>query len=262
MAIRKPAGRSTASRAARASAESRGAKASTALRETKASAALRASVLRANVEIAKRGLAPFTFGNASAIDRARGLVVIKPSGVPFAKLKAADLVVTDLEGRVVEGKLRPSADLATHLELYRRWPAVGGVVHTHSHFATVWAQAGQEIPCYGTTHADYFNGPVPVTREMTAAEIARDYELNTGKVIVERFDGEPTTMPAVLVAGHASFVWGPTVDAAVETASILEEVARMAYHTAILNPATEQIAQALLHKHFRRKHGPGAYYGQ
>src|SRR5262249_44373527 len=158
------------------------------------------------------------------------LVVIKPSGVPYAKLKATDLVVTDLAGRVVEGKLRPSSDLATHLEMYASWPGIGGIVHTHSHYATVWAQAGQEVPRYGTTHADYFNGPVPVTRAMTNTEIADEYESNTGKVIVERFEGEPLSMPAVLVAGHASFVWGATVDDAVETASILEEVARMAFH--------------------------------
>jgi len=219
-------------------------------------------VLRANVELGRRGLAPFTFGNASAIDRARGLVVIKPSGVPYERLRAADLVVTDLDGHVVQGRLRPSSDLPTHLELYRAWPGIGGVVHTHSHYATVWAQACQEIPFYGTTHADYFNGPIPVTRPLTPKEIANDYERNTGKVIVERFDGEPTTMPAALVAGHASFVWGPTVEAAVETAAILEEVARLALHTAVLNPATEPLPQPLLWKHWGRKHGPGRYYGQ
>ena len=223
---------------------------------------LRKDVLRANVEIARRGLARFTFGNASGIDRARGLVVIKPSGVPYDRLRADTLVVTDLEGKVVKGKLRPSSDLETHLELYHAWAAVGGIVHTHSHYATVWAQAGREIPCFGTTHADYFNGPVPVTRQMTPAEIFRDYERNTGRVIVERFDGEPTTMAAVVVDRHASFVWGPTVGDAVETATVLEEVARMAFHTAVLNPATEPLSQALLHKHFRRKHGPQAYYGQ
>lgn len=228
----------------------------------RAPVALRKAVCKANVELARRGLALFTFGNASAIDRERGLVVIKPSGVPYAGLKPSDLVVTDLEGRVVEGKLRPSSDLATHLELYRAWPSVGAVVHTHSHFATVWAQALQEIPFYGTTHADYFNGPIPVTRALTAAEIAQDYERNTGRVIIERFDGEPNTMSAVLVAGHASFVWAATIEAAVETASVLEEVARLAFHTAVLNPATEQLSQALLHKHFRRKHGTSAYYGQ
>lgn len=228
----------------------------------KVSRALRAAVLHANLEIAQRGLALFTFGNASAIDRATGLVVIKPSGVPYAQMKSADLVVTDLDGRIVKGALKPSSDLETHLALYRAWPSVGGIVHTHSHFATVWAQASREIPCYGTTHADYFNGPVPVTRPMTDEEIATDYERNTGAVIVERFDGEPTTMSAVLVAGHASFVWGPTVEAAVEAASILEEVARMAFHTATLAPTAGPLPQALLHKHFRRKHGPRAYYGQ
>ena len=226
------------------------------------STALRARVLRANVELAKRGLARFTFGNASAIDRARGLVVIKPSGVRYDKLRASDLVVTDLRGTIVEGELRPSSDLPTHLELYRAWPGIGGIVHTHSHFATVWAQAAREIPCYGTTHADHFNGPVPVTREMTSAEIAEAYERNTGRVIVERFDGEPTTMGAVLVASHASFVWGLSVEEAVDTADVLEEVARMAYHTAVLGPTTGPLSRALLHKHFRRKHGPGAYYGQ
>jgi len=240
----------------------KGGKAARRTRSRRAPLALRTAVCRANVELSRRGLALFTFGNASAIDRASGLVVIKPSGVPYATLKPADLVVTDLHGRVVEGTLRPSSDLATHLEIYRQWPSVGAVVHTHSHFATVWAQAAQEIPCYGTTHADYFNGPVPVTRALSAAEIADDYERNTGRAIVERFDGEPTTMPAVLVPGHASFVWGATVEGAVETAFILEEVARMAYHTAVLNPASEPLAQALLHKHFSRKHGPAAYYGQ
>lgn len=209
-----------------------------------------------------RGLALFTFGNASAIDRTRGLVVIKPSGVPYDKMKPADMVVTDLDGRTVSGKLRPSSDLETHLELYRAWPSVGGIVHTHSHFATAWAQAERELPIYGTTHADYFNGPVPVTRDMTVAEIAQDYERNTGKVIVERFDGEPNTMSAVLVRKHASFVWGATVEAAVETATVLEEVARMAFHSAVLNPDAGPLPQALLHKHFRRKHGPDAYYGQ
>ena len=223
---------------------------------------LRKDVLRANVEIARRGLAQFTFGNASGIDRARGLVVIKPSGVAYDRLRPETLVVTDLEGKVVKGKLRPSSDLATHLELYRAWGSVGGIVHTHSHYATVWAQAGREILHFGTTHADYFNGPVPVTRQLTAAEIAKDYERNTGRVIVERFDGEPTTMPAVLVAAHASFVWGPTVGAALETATILEEVARMAYHTVVLNPAAPPLPQPLLWKHYGRKHGPEAYYGQ
>lgn len=224
--------------------------------------ALRLAVLEANRAIAARGLARFTFGNASAIDRTRGRVVIKPSGVPYEGMRPADLVVTDLDGHVVEGTLRPSSDLATHLALYRAWPHVGGVVHTHSHFATVWAQARREIPCYGTTHADHFDGPVPVTRELTPAEVAGGYEHNTGVAIVERFTHEPLAMPAVLVAGHASFVWGPTVEAAVETADVLEEVARMAWHTATLRPDTPPLADVLLRKHFDRKHGPTAYYGQ
>jgi L-ribulose-5-phosphate 4-epimerase len=223
---------------------------------------LRTAVCKANKELSRRGLAPFTFGNASAIDRAAGRVYIKPSGVDYGALTPASIVVTDLDGRIVEGKLRPSSDLETHLELYRSWVNIGGIVHTHSHYATVWSQACQEIPCYGTTHADYFNGPVPVTREMTAAEVKTDYERNTGKVIVERFDGEPNSMPAVLVASHASFVWGASVEEAVETASILEEVARMALHTAVLNPAAERLPMALLHKHYWRKHGVDAYYGQ
>jgi len=228
----------------------------------KVPAALRTAVLQANRAIAARGLAKFTFGNASAVDRARGRVVIKPSGVPYARLRAADLVVTDLDGRVVEGKLRPSSDLATHLALYNAWPHIGGVVHTHSHYATVWAQARRDIPCYGTTHADHFDGPVPVTRALTAAEIAEGYERHTGTVIVERFAREPLAMPAVLVAGHASFVWGPTVADAVDTAEVLEEVARMAYHTATLRPDAPPLADVLLRKHFDRKHGPTAYYGQ
>lgn len=224
--------------------------------------ALRREVLAANLELGRRGLAPFTFGNASGIDRARGLVVIKPSGVPYAKMRAGDLVVTDLAGNVVEGKLRPSSDLPTHLELYRAWPSIGGVVHTHSHYATAWAQANREIPCLGTTHADTFNGPVPITRQLTDAEIKSDYERNTGRVIVERLDGNPESMHAVLVAGHASFVWAATVGEAVEVAEILEECARMALHTVVLNPDVKPLSPELLRKHFSRKHGPGRYYGQ
>jgi L-ribulose-5-phosphate 4-epimerase len=228
-------------------------------------ASLRDDVLDANQELARRGLALFTFGNASACDRARGVVVIKPSGVAYERMTAADLVVTDLEGRTVEGQLRPSSDLATHLVLYRAFPSIGGIVHTHSHFATVWAQARRELPCFGTTHADYFHGPVPVTTPMTDGEIAGEYEANTGTAIVRRFaDGrlDPLRMRAVLVAGHASFCWGRTVSEAVETASILEEVARLAYHTVTLDAAADPISPALLDKHFLRKHGPAAYYGQ
>ncbi|MBX6331339.1 MAG: L-ribulose-5-phosphate 4-epimerase AraD [Gemmatimonadaceae bacterium] len=224
---------------------------------------LRDDVLRANLELARRGLALYTFGNASAIARDEGLVVIKPSGVPYATMRAEDLVVTDLDGNVVEGTLHPSSDLPTHLVLYRAFPAIGGVVHTHSHYATVWAQAGREIPCLGTTHADYFHGPVPITLPLAPEEIAARYEENTGHAIVRRFQSlDPMRMPATLVAGHASFCWGKTVGDAVETASILETVARMAYDTALLRPDPAPIAQALLDKHYLRKHGAGAYYGQ
>jgi L-ribulose-5-phosphate 4-epimerase len=226
-------------------------------------ATLRDEVLHANIELSRRGLALYTFGNASAIARDDGLVVIKPSGVPYETMRAEDLVITDLDGTIVEGTKRPSSDLPTHLVLYRAFPTLGGIVHTHSHYATVWAQAGREIPCMGTTHADYFRGPVPITAPMEAEEIAERYEENTGHAIVRRFaDLEPAQMPATLVAGHASFCWGATVTDAVQTASILETVARMAYDTAALNPSAGPIADALLDKHFLRKHGMNAYYGQ
>lgn len=226
-------------------------------------AALRREVLAANVALSRRGLALFTFGNASAVDRERGLVIIKPSGVPYEEMREQDLVVTDLDGRIVEGALRPSSDLPTHLVLYRAFPQVGGVVHTHSHYATVWAQAGREIPCMGTTHADYFHGPVPLTEHLSPGEIESGYEANTGEAIVRRMAGlDPLRMPAALVRGHASFCWGPSVSAAVETASILEEVAKMTYHTLVLEAAAAPIPDGLLNKHFFRKHGPGAYYGQ
>ena len=226
-------------------------------------AELRDDVCRANVELFARGLARFTFGNASGIDRKRGLVVIKPSGVPYDQLRPDMLVVTDLDGRVVEGTMRPSSDLATHLVLYRAFEKVGGVAHTHSHYATVWAQSQREIPCFGTTHADYFHGAIPVTPQLDRGDIDGAYEHNTGQVIVRRFEGmDPMRMPAVLVAGHASFCWGTTVAHAVETAAILEDVARMAYDTVTLNAAADPISPALLDKHFFRKHGPDAYYGQ
>jgi L-ribulose-5-phosphate 4-epimerase len=224
---------------------------------------LRAAVLAAHHELAQLGLAPFTFGNASAIDRASGHIVIKPSGLPYAELKEQDLVVTDLGGTVVEGTLRPSSDLPTHLVLYAAFPSIGGIVHTHSSYATVWAQAGLELPCFGTTHADYFYGPIPITAPMSAGSIVRDYEANTGRAIVDRFrDLDPMAMPAVLVAGHASFCWGKTVGDAVHHAAVLEEVATMAYGTLTLNPSAMPIDSALLDKHFLRKHGPAAYYGQ
>lgn len=227
-------------------------------------AGLRGDVYAANVELAERGLARFTFGNASALDRESGLVVIKPSGVPYAALQPEHLVVVDLDGgAIVEGDLRPSSDLPAHLELYRAFGKVGGVVHTHSHYATVWAQSQREIPCLGTTHADYFHGPVPITAHLATEAITSEYEANTGREIVRRFAGlDPLAMPAVLVAGHASFCWGPTVGAAVETADVLEEVARMAYGTLTLNAAAAPLPTALLDKHFLRKHGPEAYYGQ
>jgi L-ribulose-5-phosphate 4-epimerase len=227
------------------------------------SAALRDAVCEANIELFRRGLAKFTFGNASGVDRELGMIVIKPSGVPYDVLTPAMLVVTDLEGAVVEGSLRPSSDLATHAAIYRAFADVGGVVHTHSMFATVFAQARREIPCLGTTHADGFRGAVPVTKRLSAREIATDYELNTGIAIVRRFRTlDPGSMPAVLVASHAPFCWGPTVAAAVHTASYLEEVATMAHHTLALEPDMPAISGALLDKHFLRKHGRTAYYGQ
>lgn len=225
--------------------------------------ALRQQVLDANRELVRRGLVVASFGNASGLARDQGLVVIKPSGVSYEDLRADHLVVTDLDGRMVEGTLRPSSDLPTHLALYRAFPSIGGVAHTHSSFATAWAQACREIPCLGTTHADYFCGPVPVTGPMTPGDIRTDYEMNTGQVIVRRFAGlDPAAVPAVLVAGHAPFCWGASVSDAVHVAVILEEIARMAYHTIVLNPEIEPLASELRDKHFFRKHGPGAYYGQ
>ncbi len=224
---------------------------------------LRQDVLDANLELVRRGLVIASFGNASGFSRDQELVVIKPSGVAYADLRADDLVVTDLGGRVVEGRLRPSSDLRTHLALYRAFPSIGGVAHTHSSFATSWAQACREIPCLGTTHADYFRGPVPVTEAMTPDEIASDYEANTGEVIVRRFAGlDPCAVPAVLVAGHAPFCWGPTVADAAHVAIVLEEIARIAYQTVTLDPGVQEIATALREKHFLRKHGPAASYGQ
>lgn len=225
--------------------------------------ALRKEVLEANLELVRRGLVLYTFGNASGIDRARGLVAIKPSGVPYEHMKASDIVVVTLAGDTVEGTLRPSSDLATHLILYRAFPQIGGVVHTHSRYATVWAQACREIPCFGTTHADYFYGPIPVTQHLGASEIEDAYEANTGHAIVRRLDGvDPLSMPAVLIAGHAPFTWGTSVTGAVHHAVVLEEVAQTALQTLAVNPDAAPISQALLDKHFFRKHGRNAYYGQ
>lgn len=224
---------------------------------------LRAEVLEANLEIVRRGLVLYTFGNASGIDRDTGLVAIKPSGVPYETIKPSDLVITDLHGKIVEGELRPSSDLATHLLLYREFTGIGGVVHTHSEYATAWAQAGREIPAYGTTHADYFYGPVPLTDELTDEEVGGDYVLNTGHAIVRRFDGlDPLAVPGVLVRGHAPFAWGKTPLDAAHNAVILEAVARMGYYTATLNAATGGVSQALLDRHYFRKHGSKATYGQ
>jgi L-ribulose-5-phosphate 4-epimerase len=190
-------------------------------------------------------------------------VAIKPSGVPYERLTAADMVVCDLDGKIVAGQLNPSSDLETHLELYRAFPSIGGVVHTHSEFATSWAQAGREIPAFGTTHADYFHGPVPCTEELTEEEIAGDYERNTGKAIVRRFHGlDPAAVPAVLVAGHAPFCWGKTPMEAAHIAVILETVARMAIYTTQLRPDGAGVSQALLDRHYLRKHGADATYGQ
>jgi L-ribulose-5-phosphate 4-epimerase len=224
---------------------------------------LRREVFEANLEIVRRGLVLYTFGNASGIDRDRGLVAIKPSGVPYEKMTPADIVIVDLDGATVEGDLQPSSDLATHLILYRAFACIGGVVHTHSRCATAWAQAGSEIPCFGTTHADYFHGAIPTTRRMENDEIDDAYEINTGQRIVESFrDVDPSTMPAVLVAGHAPFTWGVSVTEAAYHAVVLEEVAHLALHTVAINPNAPPISKTLLDKHFFRKHGRNAYYGQ
>ena len=225
--------------------------------------ALRAEVLDANLELVRRGLVIYTFGNASAVSREEGLVVIKPSGVPYDKMTPAHMVITDLEGRPVQGELRPSSDLATHVALYRAWPQIGGVVHTHSRHATAWAQARREIPCFGTTHADYFHGPVPVTAPLTPGEIESAYEANTGAAIIHRMEGhDPLSCPAALVAGHGPFCWGKSVMDAAHIAVIVEELAAMAWQTVTINPQAQPISEQLRDKHHFRKHGAKAYYGQ
>lgn len=224
---------------------------------------LRADVLRANQELVHHGVVVFTFGNVSGISRADGLVAIKPSGVPYDELTPEQIVVTDLDGRVVESNLRPSSDLPTHLELYKRFPNIGGVAHTHSEYGTAWAQAGKPIPCLGTTHADTFHGPIPVTPPLSDAEIAGDYEKATGEIICRAFAGlDPDAIPGVLVHGHAPFTWGRDAAEAVHNAVILEYVARMAAHTLAIDPEASPIGRALHDKHFLRKHGAAAYYGQ
>jgi L-ribulose-5-phosphate 4-epimerase len=225
---------------------------------------LKKQVCEANLELVRQGLVIQTWGNVSGIDRGKGLMVIKPSGVPYGALKTRDMVVLELEsGRSVEGRLAPSSDTPTHLVLYRKFRSIGGIVHTHSLFATAWAQTCHPVPALGTTHADYFHGPIPCTRSLRPAEIASDYEANTGHVIVETFrKRDPLSCPAVLVASHGPFAWGKSVSEAVHNAVVLELVIRMANETMRLFPATKPMQQVLLEKHFFRKHGAGAYYGQ
>ncbi|TCZ77267.1 L-ribulose-5-phosphate 4-epimerase [Paenibacillus albiflavus] len=224
---------------------------------------LKQQVLEANLMLPKYGLVTFTWGNVSGIDREQGLVVIKPSGVPYEELSRDDLVVIDLQGNKVEGRLNPSSDTPTHVALYNAFPHIGGVVHTHSTWATSWAQSGQSIPALGTTHGDYFYGEVPCTRKMTTDEIEAEYELETGNVIIETFaDIDEAQVPGVLVHSHAPFCWGKNAIEAVHNAVVLEEVAEIAHHTMTLNRTTPPMDQALLDKHFWRKHGTQAYYGQ
>ena len=224
---------------------------------------LKEEVLKANLLLPKHNLVTFTWGNVSAIDRKSGLIVIKPSGVEYDEMKASDMVVVDLEGNVVEGKLRPSSDTPTHIELYKAFPDIGGVVHTHSRWATSFAQAGLEIRPMGTTHADYFYGPIPCTRSLTDEEIQGEYEKNTGTVIIETFKGiEPIAVPGVLVRNHGPFAWGKDAANAVHNAVVMEEVAFMNYHAMTLRPDAPCVSQTLLDKHYYRKHGKNAYYGQ
>ena len=224
---------------------------------------LREEVLEANLELVKRGLVLYTFGNASGVDREQGLVVIKPSGVDYDELRPEHMVVTDLNGKIVEGALNPSSDLDTHTLLYREFLEIGAVVHTHSEFATSFAQAGMAIPPFGTTHADYFHGPVPVTAPLSDAAIEGRYVHETGLAIVERFKGlDPMAVPACLVAGHAPFAWGKTPGDAAHNAVVLEAVAKMAYRTLTLKATAIEVSQALLDRHYLRKHGAGATYGQ
>lgn len=224
---------------------------------------LKEQVCAANLELAAHGLVVFTWGNVSQIDRASGWVAIKPSGVSYDAMKPDDIVVLDLDGNIVEGTLRPSSDTPTHLELYRRFEGIGGITHTHSRYATMWAQACRDLPCLGTTHADHFYGDVPVTEVMSDDDIRSNYELNTGRVIVRRFAGiDPMQMPAVLVANHGPFTWGQDAHASVKNAVVLEECAQMAVGTLTITPGQPSIKQTLLDKHYLRKHGEGAYYGQ
>ncbi|MBN2926098.1 MAG: L-ribulose-5-phosphate 4-epimerase [Eubacterium sp.] len=226
---------------------------------------LKKEVYEANMELPKRGLITYTWGNVSGIDRESGYFVIKPSGVDYDKLSPEDMVVVDLEGNVVEGKYKPSSDTPTHLELYKKYPEIGGVVHTHSPNATAWAQAGRSIPLYGTTHADYFFGSIPCARSLTKEEIEGDYEKNTGLVIIETFETQglnPMYTPGVLCTNHGPFTWGKDAAEAVHNAVVLEEVAKMSTATELINPKVHQAPDTIRDKHFFRKHGANAYYGQ
>lgn len=225
--------------------------------------ALKEEVYLANMELPKRGLVTYTWGNVSGIDREKGLFVIKPSGVDYEVLKPSDMVVVDLQGNVVEGKLNPSSDTKTHVVLYNAFPEIGGIVHTHSPYAVGWAQAGESIPCYGTTHADYFYGSIPCARHLTQAELDEDYEKNTGIAIVEAFEGiDPMAVPGVICHSHGPFTWGKDAAKAVYHSVVLEEVAKMAAFTRMVNPNADPAPQRMLDKHYMRKHGPDAYYGQ
>lgn len=224
---------------------------------------LKRSVLEANLELPKRQLVVYTWGNVSGIDRDKGLVVIKASGVRYEDMKDEHMVVLDMEGNVVEGKFKPSSDTPTHLALYKAFPGIGGIVHTHSMWATAWAQAQLSLPCYGTTHADYFYGDIPCTRPLKSEEITGDYESETGRVIIETFvDRDPMQVPGVLVANHGPFTWGKDEHDAVHNSVVLEQIAKMAYASRTLNPPIQPLQDVLLDKHFLRKHGANAYYGQ
>jgi L-ribulose-5-phosphate 4-epimerase len=226
---------------------------------------LRLEALRANCDLVHHGLVLFTWGNASACDRTAGVLAIKPSGVAYNELTAEDIVIVDLDGQTVDGRWKPSSDTPTHAELYRSFSGVGGIVHTHSHFSTVWSQAACDLPALGTTHADHFYGAVPCTRELSPVEIRDEYELNTGRVIVECFrtrEIDPMAVPGVLVAGHAPFTWGKTASEAVHNAVVLEECSKLAFETLGMSPSCAGVSQDLLNKHYLRKHGANAYYGQ
>lgn len=224
---------------------------------------LKQEVYEANMELPKRNLVTYTWGNVSAIDRNSGYFVIKPSGVDYDKLKPSDMVVMDLEGNKIEGSMNPSSDTLTHIELYKKYPEIGGIVHTHSPWATSWAQAGRDIPCYGTTHADYFYGSILCARTLTLDEINENYEKNTGLVIIERLkDRDPMHTPAVLCSNHGPFTWGKDASDAVHNAVVLEEIAKMASRTELINKDAKVAPMSMQNKHFMRKHGPNAYYGQ